>query len=170
MKSVQWVAFKFVEQDSLPSTGRYFYRTALGSMQYHSRWALWILFHRSQLGEAWNWCAVHCKDLYLHAAYVHWRHGASSQEELRIWFSMKIILCVCILISVLETSNDQAVFVFVHEYTSVLKTEYSEAVLRDWASWKLLTTPRLVRNMAELWYRVSNLNFPWNLKGKTETG
>jgi len=34
---------------------------------------------------------------------------------------MKIILCI--LISALETSNDQAVFVFVHWYSSVLKTE-----------------------------------------------
>jgi len=44
---------------------------------------------------------------------------------------MKIILCICILISVLETSNDQAVFMFVSWYSSVLKTEKSEAGLRD---------------------------------------
>jgi len=68
---------------------------------------------------------------------------------------MKIILCICILISVLETSNDQAVFMFVNWYSSVLKTEKSEAGLRDAVSWKHLSTPHLVKNMAQLWYRAS---------------
>ena len=45
---------------------------------------------------------------------------------------MKIILCI--LISVLEISNDQAVFVFVIWYSCVLKTDRSEAVLMDRAS------------------------------------
>lgn len=114
---------KFVEQESLPSTGRCLCRTALGSMQYHSSWVLWILFSRSQLGGAWNWCAALCRDLYLHAAYIHWWYGASSQEELRVWLSMTVILCIYnnVLISVLETSNDQVVFVFVNWYSSVLK-------------------------------------------------
>jgi len=63
---------------------------------------------------------------------------------------MKIVLCICILISVLETSDHEAVFMFVHWYSSVLKIGKSEAVLRDRAGRKHLTTPRLVRNMSEL--------------------
>jgi hypothetical protein len=54
-------------------------------------------------------------------------------EEFLVWFSMTFILCIYInvLISVLETSNDQVVFVFVNWYSSVLKTELSEALLWD---------------------------------------
>ena len=156
---------KFIEQDLLPITGSCFCRTALGSMQYHSSWVLLDSFpQESDRGSM----KLMCRDLYLHAAYIPWWHGVSSQDELCIWFSMKIILCI--LISVLEISNDQAVFVFVIWYSCVLKTDRSEAVLMDRASWRRLTSPRLVRNMTRLRYRVSDMNFPLNLKGTIGTG
>lgn len=156
---------KFIGQDLLPITGSCFCRTALGSMQYHSSWVLLDSFPQESSRRSMK---LMCRDLYLYAAYITWWHGVSSQEELCIWFSMKIILCI--LISVLETSNDQAVFVFVFWYSCVLKIDRSEAVLMDQTSWRHPTTPHLVRNMTQLWYRVSDLNFLWNLKGTIGTG
>lgn len=167
VRSVQWVATSWMNKVHFPaqtdfSAEQLWSPHIIIAVRYYG-----FLSPRVRPRWSWNLRAVQRRDFYFRAAFTYWWHGVSSEEELSVWFHMKVMLCICILISV----KKKLILTRQYFWLSAGTVLSLKGLKQYWGYEEPIrfTTSHLVRNMANLWYRISNLSFSCNFKVKIRT-